>query len=171
MAVTLTITELDDTARLAEWSSDLGGTPTFYVYINAVLVETTTRTFLYFDVGPGEQVQVEVLDAVGTPARAFPGRILASWNAVADAAKYKVEENVATVWTRRAEILDRGEGYFEWQSRYLEDATTHQFRVTTIGSDGNEGPVHPVTIKMVRNPDPPSITYSYSSVSGKVTIS
>ena len=63
-----------------------------------------------------------------------------------------------------------GRRYFNWRSRVLEDSATHQFRVTPIGANGNNGTAKNFVVLMVRIPDPPRVSYSYSAGSGVVTI-
>lgn len=153
------------------WSSDLGGTPTFYVYLDGVLAYTTTSISGVFAVDEGTFIIIEVLDdADDVPAAVFPGRFSLGWQAIDDGAYYIVEEYVASVWTQRAKIIDRREPWFTWSSRWLEDVTTHQFRVTVTDQNGNDSSVTNLTALMVRNPDEPDVTYTYSDLGPDVTI-
>ena len=152
------------------YQSDLGGTPTFYLYLNGVAVGETQETAHVFQVGEGAQIDIQIFDdAADEPERFFTGRIWVSWYHVTNAEYYDVYEYVGAAWVLRARIWDTGLGYFNWESRYLEDRTTHQFRVTARGN-GNDGTVTDTTVLMVRHPDPPDATWSYSNVTHKVTV-
>ena len=155
-----------------EWSSDLGGTPTFYIYQDGQLIRTTESTSMIFRAPSGESLMIEILDsATETPQTAFPGRLTLSWEASTAVNYYLVEEYVASVWTERARVPDTNAYYFSWRTRYLEDVTTHQFRVTPIGTNGNTGARRTFSCLMVRHPDAPSVAYSYASGTGMVTVS
>ena len=164
MAVTITDkTRYDANTWRIDWSSDLGGTPTFYVYRNGILVEQTTRTWTQFYVEPSASIDIEVLDTTDAPQAGYPDRAELIWEHVTDALKYKVEEYIASVWTERQTLLATGATYYLWESRRLEDATTHQFRVTALGAGDIEGTSQTFAIEMVRRPDLLDVTYSYDS--------
>lgn len=66
---------------------------------------------------------------------------------------------------------DRPTGnYFLWRSGVLADSTTHQFRVTPVGVNGNAGATKTFSLLMVRTPDVPAVTYAYDPGTGAVTI-
>lgn len=153
-----------------EWSSDLSA-PTFYVWQDGVLIATTDAGFLDFLVESDEALVVEVLDdANEQPQTAFPGRFTFQWEAVSGTKAYRVEEYLSGVWTARHTLQHvPGQTLYSWRSRHLEDDTTHQFRVIPIGDDGNEGTALAVSRLMVRNPDPPTQSFSFNSGTGGVT--
>ena len=114
------------------WSSDLGGSPTFYVYVDGTLSFPTQETTGRFTADYGVYPVVEVLDdSTAAPSTAFPARVFLSWNTVAGTDYYLIEEDIATVWTERARIRDEGQSFFKWLTRALEDVTSHDFRVTS----------------------------------------
>lgn len=136
------------------------------------MIDTTPAESRTFTVSAGEQLVVEVLDAADErPEAAFPGRLTLGWYRVADAAKYRIDEYIGGNWTQRASIDDTGIGYYQWKTRFLEDSQTHQFRIVPVGNNGNDGDALAFSVLMVRHPDPPSASFSYSSATGTVTIS
>lgn len=147
---------IGETIRLA-WSSDKQ-TPTYQVYLWGELYAITASSFLDVHVNSGENVIVEVLDNDHeVPTKIYPPWVTLRWfeSASQDVNYYLIEEFVASVWTERKKVYDEGQGYFTWRSRQLEDETTHQFRITPIGVNGNAGTASIHSYFMVRNPDPP----------------
>jgi len=158
------------TSVLVAWSSNLSE-PTFYVYRDGELVTTTQQTSMLFTVATGDKLVLEVLDdADALPSTAFPGRLTLQWAATAATDHYRVEEYVGGQWTERQSIADDGSQYYAWQSRYLEDETTHQFRIVPVGTNGNDGAATSFSCLMVRHPDAPTPTWSYNSGTKKATI-
>ena len=171
MVTSLTVRDLGGGAFLLEWASDQPS-PTFSVYRDGALVTTTRQTSLVVSVPVGEAPVYEVLDDAGAgPAPGYPNYALLAWYASAGAASYRVEEWVSAAWAGRATLEDDGRGYFTWRSRALEDAATHQFRVTPVGANGNDGTPKSFVVLMVRIPTPPSVDYAYDAGTGAVTIS
>lgn len=171
MAVTITSrTRYDANTWRIDWSSDLGGTPTFYIYRNGILVEQTTRTWAQIYVEGGASIDIEVLDTTAAPQAGYPDRAELIWEHVTDALKYKVEEYVDSIWTERQTLLATGATYYFWESRRLEDATTHQFRVTALGAGDVAGTTHTFIIEMVRRPNLLGVNYTYDDVLGKITV-
>lgn len=131
----------------------------------------TQNTFFEFSVAAGEQIVIEVLDNGATaPQLAFPGRVTLGWSEVEGAYSYRVEEYVGAAWTARQTVRDLGQSYFSWVSRFLEDATSHQFRVITIGTNGVEGEAKAFTFLMVRHPDIPDVAITYDEGTQRVTV-
>lgn len=152
------------------WSSDQDD-PTFYIYRDGTLVATTKATEWTFTLESGDIPVIEVLDdADATPATVYPSRFTLSWYAVTDTDYYRIDEYVGGEWLVCAKLTDDGAGYFKWVTRVLQDATTHQFRVVAVDAAGNESTATTMTALMVRHPDPPDVTYSYDSGTGKVTV-
>ena len=142
----------DNTWRLT-WS----GTAPFTIYRNGIDIATTSVT-TYDLQGLDANDAIEVIEAAETQALwTYPQRATFVWAAVADAATYQVEEYVSGAWTLRREITDRGEGYFTWSTRVLEDCQTHQFRIIALDAAGNESTAEALTFFWVRTPDAPTI--------------
>lgn len=179
MAVTMgTQQQIGDTVIL-NYSSDLGGSPTFYIYQDGILIAETEATQYTITIEAGAHYQIEILDSeTETPAQAFPGYATLTWDRALgtgstyfdNAAKYRIDEYVSSAWVERVTIDDQGEGFFEWTSRFLEDQTTHQFRIVPIGANGIEGRAVTKSIAMVRRPDKPTATCTYNDPAGTVSI-
>lgn len=146
--------------------------PTYYLYQDGTLVAVTELTSWTFIVPMGESLNVEILDDPDElPQAAFPGRLTLAWEGSDSVEYYRIDEYVSETWTERARIYDTGVLYYSWQTRFLEDVTSHQFRIVPIGMNGNEGALKAFTVLMVRHPTPPSVSYAYDSETAKVTIS
>ena len=171
MSVTITDTyPTGSGSTLVRWESSLES-PMFYVHQDGVLIGTTYDTEAFFSPEPGEEFIVEIFDTVDdAPLARHPGRITLQWREVADAAYYLVEEYVGGEWVERKRIYVHGEAIFLWRSGFLADATTHQFRVTPVGTNGNSGTPKEFSVLMVRYPSPPPVDYSYSNSTHKVTL-
>ena len=173
MTVTLNTPEwMDAQTCILSWSSGLTN-PTFYVYQNGALVLSTTGTSYVFHIEEGDTLSVEVLDVAATePQYGMPGRQTLCWYPISDAVSYRIDEQVASVWTERQTILDENQAFFRWRTRHLEDETTHEFRVVGIDTSGNDGSkVAWFRFLMVRHPDLPTVAYTYNGATPKtVTI-
>jgi len=172
MAVTsLTVTRTSGGWRLA-FASGLADA-TFYVWRDGVLLGSTTATWWDVVAEAGTYPVWEVFDDAGDePLGRFPGTVTLQWRAVAAAAHYVVEEYAAGAWVERAQVAESGDaGYLRWTSRWLEDVTSHQFRVTAVGVDGNESDAEGWDVLMVRWPDPPDVSVTYAQGTAKITVS
>lgn len=173
MTVTITGDSYVGSSLLVTFTSDLGPVPTpvFYVWRDDEQVGTTTEGSWEFEVAAGESPLISVFDVAGSePGFAAAGRAWICWGAVANAAEYLIEEYVSSVWTERARVPDSGGSYYSWRTRYLEDCVVHQFRVTPVGGDGNEGTATVFPFLMVRTPDVGNWEGSFDSGTGKVTM-
>jgi len=158
-----------NTWRIA-WTSGLED-PTFTIYLDGELFATTAATHLDLYVEPGSSPVLEVVDDGAAASQAFPGRLRLQWGREDDTDHYLIEEVVDAAWTERARVRDDGRQYFHWLTRWLEDSTSHQFRVTPIGTNGNAGTAVAFTCLMVRHPDPPDVSMSYDEGTGDLTVS
>ncbi|MHC4123925.1 MAG: hypothetical protein ACYSSI_10155 [Planctomycetota bacterium] len=159
-----------DRSVLLKYSSDLP-TPTFYIYVDGVLVAETAQTEYTIVVSLNENVIVEILDdADAQPMQIFPGKLRVGWFFVEDTDYYRVEEYISSQWVERKRLPENN-GYLTWESRFLEDGQDHTFRVIPVGTNGNDGTEKQFTVLMVRHPDTPDVSYSYSNQTNKVTIS
>lgn len=178
MAITYgKVQPIDATSFRLTWTSDETAPVPFRVYVGGRLVSSwespTQAGEIILTVPAGDAPFIEVLDkACDIPAIAFSGRITLQWSSITGAANYRIEEYVDSVWTERNVITDNGDGVFTWLSRWLEDVTTHQFRIVPISTAGNEGTPIEKTVFMVRHPDPPDVEYTYNgSSTPTITIS
>ncbi len=163
-----------DGVWLVEWSTDLGDGTIFYIYVDGSLFTETTLTSWTFTVPSGGEdasLHVEILDAPKEdPVGAWPQTATIAWYAIGGTDYYKVEENVSG-WIERQRIQNQNLEYFVWTSRVLEDVTTHDFRVSAVGVNGNSSTVAALTILKVHNPIRPNVTITYADGTQKVTIS
>jgi len=171
MTVTVdSITPLGAGSYKSVWSSDLAN-PLFYIWRDGRLMDTTMALEYTLYVSSGEQLVLEVFDSADDVASdAFPGKITLGWYPVADTAHYIIERLVNAVWVQKKQVNDTGLGFYQWQSDYLEDVTTHEFRIVPYGDNGNAGTALSFAVFMVRLPDVPDVSFSYDDSTNKVTI-
>mgnify|MGYP007083423847 FL=1 len=142
------------------YSSDQAS-PTFRVYHEGLLIDESARTTV--QVQSDTEPVIEVYDATTTPSQwTYPGRVRLQWYHQADADAYRVYEYVNSTWLERITLQDHGPAYHQWQSRWLSDVTTAQFRVVALDTLRNEGTEVDLNVFIVRNPDPPQVTVTYS---------
>lgn len=163
------------------WSSDLGAPPAtgYRVFRNGVQIGGTVYVeSMDFTLDAGESLVVEVLDDPdASPSSAFPSRLTLGWRPVSGAASYRVDEYVASVWTARRVLLEDGSPYYRYETRVLEDVTSHQFRVVPVDEAGNDGTALSFTVLMVRYPDAPwpdaeaASHFAYDDGTNEVTVS
>jgi len=157
-------------AALLKYSSDLGGAPTFYIYVDGILVAQTTATEFTLAVNPDETYVVEILDdADAEPMQRFPGKARLGWFFVEGVDYYRVDEYIGDAWVERIRMPDN-DGYMKWESRFLEDGQIHLFRITPVGTDDNEGTAKEFSVLIVRRPDSPDVNFSHSTETQKLTI-
>ena len=170
----VTIESLERTGKtswLLKFSSDQQD-PIFYIYLDGVLVAQTSQTQYELVVNPDEYYVIEVLDdANAQPMQIFPGKTRLSWfgSDIDNTKYYRIDEYISSQWVERKRMPEK-EGYIEWESRFLEDGTTHQFRVTPVATDGNEGTARQFNVLMVRHPDVPDVGYGYDSTDKQIEI-
>lgn len=161
MAVSYTRTAMPKGRVKIAVASSLGDPPPdgFRWYRDGALVAgPTDLAEMEFGPEPGEGFVVEVLDDADLePATGFPGRVRLGWTpADSTTAEYRVEEYVSGTWTARRRLRhEDGKGWYRFESRYLEDVTSHQFRVIAVGTNGNESTLLTKSVLMVRHPDVP----------------
>lgn len=153
-----------------DWLSD-EETPTYYVYIDGRLAQTTTKTWMQITIDAGEYVQVDVFDDADTvPDPAYPARAYVTWDGDSNAAYYRIDQYVDSAWTQVGKVRESGQSNYRWLTAALDDDTEHTFRVVPLGANDLEGLPREITIFMIRRPDAPSVAYTYSAVTGKITI-
>lgn len=166
---------IDLTTFKISWTSDLTPPVDFRVYREGRLVSSFTSATgageLLLSIPSGDHPFIEILDDDNAiPSIAFPGRPTLQWLSVSGTSYYRVDEYVSAVWTERRIIPEDGRGVYRFQTRWLPDVTQAQFRVVPVGENGNEGTAKAFTFTVVRHPDQPSVSYTYSSGTAKVTI-
>ena len=151
------------------WTSSLA-TPVYSVYRDGELIGTTTSESMRFFIAPGEFPMFEVLDDSSDPTYAAAGRIYLSWYSDPTANHYLVEEAPQGVYSTIATVLESGLGYQRYLTKWMSDGYDGKWRVTPVDAAGNSGTPLVFVVVQVRHPDVPRVSYSYSSVTGKVTI-
>jgi len=155
------------------WTSD-SEDPCFYIYDLCAgrLIATTTDTSIVVALEAGARLVVEVREAAYTKIpRGYPRQITLFWFRVTATSYYLVEEYVVDTWTARARVYDTGAGSFRYVTRYLDDETSYQWRVTPVGTNGNSGTAKAWTVLVVGYPDPVAATLAHDDETVKVTIS
>jgi hypothetical protein len=169
----VTATQLEPGLWRLEWASDLAS-PTFYLWMDGVFVLSTGAGSIEVAVSvPSSPVFSVFDDADAAPSNVYPAGVLIQWDQPTDleVEYYLVEEYVAAAWTERTRVTaDPARWQYEFQTRPLEDVTTHQFRVTPVGVNGNAGAARTYSVYMVRNPDPPDVALSYDDGTQKITV-
>ena len=151
------------------YSSDASD-PTFTIYREGVLIATTTQTEITLAVAPGTSPVIEILDDGSAPTPAYPAQIILTWLAVAGSANYQIAQYNGSSWTTLATITDDGSPTFSWTSNPQPDGQVATFKVTPIGSNGNAGTALTFAKLVVRFPDTPSVSITYSPGTGNTTI-
>lgn len=125
----------------------------------------------FINVASGEHPFIEVLDkANAIPSIAFPGRVTLNWQSAGND-HYVIREFVSSVWTDVGTVQDTGAGAFTFRTRWLEDDTTHSFRVVPFDAAGNEGTPLGFSFLEVRHPDAPAHSITYNPSTRRITIS
>lgn len=171
MAVTInSVTDLGGGRWLLAFSSS-APPATFYLYADGVLLSTQTAGEYVLTVLDGVVPTIEILDDAATdPQPAFPSYLTLGWITDADAARYRIEEYTGGQWVEVATVAHNGQAWQSYATQALADETTHQWRVVPIDAAGNDGTAVAFVVLLVRYPDVPSVSYSYSAVTGTVTV-
>ena len=154
------------------WTSDVDDA-TYRVYVDGVYQATTKTTSWTLALQEGESATLEVFDdEVTRPQIAARAPVVMTWQAVAEAQKYRVEQLIDAVWTIVKEVKS-DDPNLRYESPPLADSVTeHELRVTSVGTNENESSPVAVSVINRRHPDPPEdTTFSYNAGDNKVTIS
>lgn len=170
MAVTITeATRIGRTTWRLSWTSSLES-PTFYIYLDGVLADQTEAQTRQFEIAPGEQVDIQIFDSSSdTPEASYPGRVTLGWEWVDGAVAYRIQRWTGSAWEDYATVADAGQAAFTAQTPYLDDVTTHQFRIIAEDFQGLQGSAKEATVFMVRRPDQPSATVAYDDGTHVIT--
>lgn len=176
MSVTIdSITRLDSLSFRIAYSSDLATPVTFRVVVAGKLVDTRTSNTgsgsSVITVGAGESPYFEVLDVANQrPQFAAPGRLTFHWRRINGAVSYLVQESISAVWTTVETRRENGENNHVFLSRWLEDCTSHSFRVVPVDAGGVEGDPIAWTAETARHPDVPAVSYAWDADTSTLTI-
>jgi hypothetical protein len=172
MTVTiLTDTWTDRTTREITWSTSLSD-PLFYIYRDGALVTTTYAETWSFGIPENEDPVISVRDDATPPGYYWPGRIYLSWypDAAVPASYYLIEEDSGAGFVEVARIPQTGLGYYRWLTQWLSDGYDTVWRITPVDAAGNSGEPLDFEYTQVRHPDTPNVEFSYSEITGIVTI-
>lgn len=118
---------------------------------------------------------VDVLDSTEsepTTGQARPPYVILQWRGDTDAAYYTVQKYIGSTWTaQRPVIQETGLGYYRWESQKLADVANHQFRILATDAEGYTSTARQVEVFMIRYPDPPSFTATYTDLTNTLAIS
>lgn len=143
----------------------------FFIFHEGRKIGTTRELEFIVAVDDDNIPLIEVTDDIDAkPAQLlFSGRVILNWYSTG-ADRYRVDEFVGSSFEEVATLFDQGQGYFEFESRFLEDVTDHKFRVVPIDAIGNEGQEVELDVLMVRPPDVPVWKADYNATTNEVTI-
>lgn len=158
------------------WRFTWVGTAPFYVWHRGRLIATTTETTIDVVQIDGTVPIVEIADdSADVPLQAIhPGWLVLTWRTpvlalVEKIALYRIDQYVSGAWEAVAGVTPNATTYQRYRTDYLADDTTHQFRVVPVMADGTEFDAITFTALVVRYPDVPNVTYTYSA--GTITAS
>lgn len=155
---------------LVRWITTLPGP--FYVWRDSKLVAVTHRTSVYLaTAGDSEDVVYEVFtNADERPTFVRSNRLTIEWGETSDTREYRVERNIASVWTPQALFKASGQPTYKYRTLALDDDALHEFRVIPVGVNSEEGTALTVSAQTVRNPDPPVVEITFNNTVATLTI-
>jgi hypothetical protein len=162
MTVTISITQVDYALYLLRWSSDLPD-PTYKVYIDGDLYQTTKQEELLYGVASGLTPVFEILDDNSDPGYARSSFPRLCWYAPADAVRHVIERQDGETWTELTDFENEDKRFLKYNAPALSDGKSATYRITPYDSAGNDGAAKTITFTMVRHPDPLDLTTAYDS--------
>ena len=170
LADSMGILDLGGGTFLVSAESDLAA-PTYYWWLDGHYLAETRRPSTIVSVEPGSHPVIEVFDdAARRPDYAVPSARQLVFGRVPDAARYKVEQFIDGAWELQDVVSESGALFKRRTTGQLADETDTQFRVTPVGTNEVEGTPAAATIRMIRYPDPPNVTFTYNAGPHTVTI-
>jgi len=155
------------------------GGPRYRVWLDGKLVADDTINFMDFHLNPeGERIAVAVEDQsyLGPAPMVHPYPVL-SWNPPSGGeipALYRVERSTdgGSTWSPVREVAHMVEKnrYTCELSPLSGSVSGHDFRVTPVGANRNEGTPVEVSVTMERFPEPPHVSHTFSDSTKKFTI-
>ena len=139
MAVTITNrVQLSPATWIITYESDLGGTPTFYVWVNGAFVDETEETTVTVNVSPGRYTQIDIFDDSGdSPGNVFPDSITLQWLSRGGVVEWKVYEiDITAAETLIRTMVDNG-GVMKLEYP-VNDGDWNEFRIDGFGPGGEE---------------------------------
>jgi len=158
------------------WLFTATGTANFKWYKDGLEIAETADEYLRIDNGADEPPQLECLDS--TEGSSTPNSVtyapyaVLQWRRSSNATGYKVEAYESAAWTHKAWIYQHDDmAYYRYETRTLTDVTTAQWRVIPVDAQEREGNPIQMDFFVCRQPDTPSVSYTYDSGTGEVTVS
>lgn len=144
------------------WTSNLSD-PTYYVWVNGVLVGETLETEWLVSVGLGDQVQFSVFDdSSSVPPEYYPAQAKLRWLGRDGSSVFRVEQKVSGEWELIGLPPFRLSNVYQHVTGPLDDVTTYEFRVVPVDEDGRLGTTLDFALEMVRYPDSPEQTMQFT---------
>jgi hypothetical protein len=153
------------------WASDLED-PTFRVFRDGQLLTTMKATEFLLQAQDNQFAHVNVLDdddEDAEPDRETFWRWRLQWNAVEDAAQYRIEQYIDAAWSFLKLINDTGQAQYEYTTGVLDDSSTSQFRVVPIDAMGNDGTPATLDLFPIHRPAMPMLSMVYDDGTKKAT--
>lgn len=153
------------------WTSTVDN-PTFRVAKNGRLVTETSLRSITLQMLEGDVLDVS--DDGSEPDGTPDGAVELAWAGVANAEKYRLEQETSPgsgIWNTLAVIRDDGRSQYKYKTAPLVDDTATSFRVTPVGTNGNDGTASAINVTVPRPPSVPDADYAFSDSTKKVTIS
>jgi hypothetical protein len=158
------------------WRYDYTGTAPFDLYHDGrVIAAQTTDTSIVLNGDDDEEppaLEIVDADATATPQSVrYSPLYVGQFRGDAAMAYYAIEQYIGSAWTQIREIPEDGNGgYRRFEVGPLDDVTTHRFRVTPYDGGDNAGYPLVLEVFMRRNPPEPSVSVTYDSGTGDITI-
>ncbi len=159
------------------------GTDYYYWFLDGVFWARTTTPVLLVALAAGDEAEIFCecnddadWDYVANAPAAYPARRTIWWTAAADAARYLAQyatgesEPAGEAYVTIADVRDDGSWTYRIVTPRLDDLTWYWFRVVPYDAAGNAGTALVAFREyVVRTPDAPDVTVTYSSGTQRVT--
>ena len=167
------------TTQLGQFSfvqvtSDLGGAPTFFWYLDGTFLSRTDVGEIMVYLPDGDQADIFVVDTLSPEAfdisanapTVFPSRRTLWWarSLEADVLQYTIEqEREAEGFVEIGEVAATDAWSYRFITPRLDDLTTYQWRIIPVDVAGNQGTALALGPELiVRRPDSPDFTIVFT---------
>ena len=147
------------------WSSDQTS-PLYAIWFQGRVISRQYEAFCMIEATGEPHVEIDDESSPAIDQKTYPGRAVLQWFGVSGADYYKVEQNTGSWVEVDRRYHEDGTGYFWYESDWLNDITTHSFRVSAIDTAGNAGTAVTFSMTIARNPSPPTPTLTYAAGTG-----
>lgn len=136
----------------------------YEVWLDGILLDTVTTGTYTYNVGDYEttppSLEIHYVSVDKAENSAYPPYAIIQWRGLTGAAGYVVERYISDVWTVVRNLTERAAGWYAYATAVLDDDTDVQFRVKALDSKGTEGTPITTTVHLIRNPTPPTVTFT-----------